>query len=106
MINHWLEPWNVHHRDGCFVPVESIHDQQWYRASDHTYSYSMGIGDAWTVTHPNSWHGGAVYEGGTLYMYGLGEAHYPVPATELDGALAASCERVTPLVKKLLLERV
>lgn len=78
------------------------------RPSDHGYEYSMAIGDAWSVkypvmrlvplaqrpytrtthqtseTHPEQYE--QHWRGGTAYNYGIGAAHYPVPALW-------SCER-------------
>lgn len=57
------------------------------RPSDHGYQHSMGFDCAWSVRRwlPHAlpmpcWHSG------TTYNYGIGAAHYPVPALW-------SCER-------------
>lgn len=79
--------------DGCIM----VPSNEYGQASDHRYRYSMGVGHAWSLHTLRQWesfdakrHDGTrkhdtpqarqAWIGGTAYNYGIGKAHYPVPA--------------------------
>ena len=65
--------------DGCLTTPDS--DRGSFGISQHDYSYSMGIGDAWSVkVRYVTEKGKRGWRGGSLYNYGLEPPHYPVPA--------------------------
>lgn len=76
--------------DGCWDSPDT--DLGRCVPSQHDYSYSMGIGDAWSVMRPDYWNASACTTdadravcmarsvGASSYHYGLETPHYPVPA--------------------------
>lgn len=74
--------------DACLMPVVAPNKYavifRYCAPSDHGYQYNMGIGDAWSIKRQCVSPCGVGFVPGTLYHYGFGAAHYPVPALALE----------------------